>query len=305
MGSPDVTATAGPGSPAAQRTPGTAWRVRADRLFEIAALSVLVVALAALAALIADILLDGASRLSFDFITRFSSRRASQAGIWHALTGTVAVIGVTAALAVPIGMGAAIYLEEYGGRRRLARLIELNITNLAAVPSIIYGLLGLGIFVRQFGLGRSVLAGGATLALLVLPVVILSTREALRAVPSSLREGSYALGATRWQTIWYQVLPMAAPGILTGVILAMSRAVGETAPLLTIGAVTFITFAPDSLLSPFTVLPIQIFNWVSRPQADFHTNAAAGIIVLLVLLLSMNAVAIWLRDKYQKKTRPA
>jgi len=192
-----VTASPGGTATASPRAPGSAWRVRADRLFEIAALSVLVVALAALAALIADILLDGASRLSLDFITRFSSRRASQAGIWHALTGTMAVIGVTAALAVPIGIGAAIYLEEYGGRRRLARLIELNITNLAAVPSIIYGLLGLGIFVRQLGLGRSVLAGGATLALLVLPVVILSTREALRAVPSSLREGSYALGATR------------------------------------------------------------------------------------------------------------
>ena len=202
---------------------------------------------------------------------------------------------------MPIGVAAAIYLEEYGTRSRMARLIEINITNLAAVPSIIYGLLGLGLFVRMLGLGRSVLAGGATLALLVLPVVILSTREALRAVPKSLREGSYALGATKWQTIWYQVLPVAMPGILTGLILALSRAIGETAPLITIGAVTFVTFAPESIWSPFTVLPIQVFNWVSRPQVEFQANAAAGIIVLLVLLLTMNATAIWLRDRYQKK----
>ena len=279
-------------------------RDRIDRLFAAAALAVLISALVALAALVVDVWIDGAGRLSLDFIRNFSSRRAEQAGIWHALTGSLAVIGVTIVLAVPTGIGAAIYLEEYGGRRRLARLIELNITNLAAVPSVIYGLLGLGIFVRQLGLGRSVLAGGATLALLALPVVILSTREALRAVPPSLREGSYALGATRWQTIWHQVLPVAAPGILTGIILAMSRAIGETAPLITIGAVTFITFAPDSLHSPFTVLPIQIFNWVSRPQAAFHANAAAAILVLLGLLLTMNAVAIWLRDKYQQRTRP-
>jgi phosphate transport system permease protein len=201
----------------------------------------------------------------------------------------------------PVGVAAAIYLEEYGGRSLFARLIEINITNLAAVPSIIYGLLGLGLFVRMMGLGRSVLAGGATLALLALPVVILSTREALRAVPRSIREGSYALGATKWQTVWHQVLPMALPGILTGLILALSRAIGETAPLITIGAVTFVTFAPNSLSSPFTVLPIQIFNWVSRPQTAFHANAAAGIIVLLALLLTMNAAAVWLRDRFQKK----
>jgi phosphate transport system permease protein len=215
--------------------------------------------------------------------------------------GSIYVIIVTAALAVPIGVAAAIYLEEYGSRSVFAKIVEINITNLAAVPSIIYGLLGLGLFVRMMGLGRSVVAGGATLALLVLPVVILSTREALRAVPGAIREGSYALGATKWQTIWYQVLPMAMPGILTGLILALSRAIGETAPLITIGAVTFVTFAPDSIWSPFTVLPIQVFNWVSRPQVAFHANAAAGIIVLLVLLLTMNAAAIWLRDRYQKK----
>ena len=277
------------------------WRRRLDVLFQVVALLVLVVALICLGALLWDVISDGGSRLSWQFITSFSSRRASQAGIWHALTGSLFVIIVTAALAVPVGVAAAIYLEEYGGRSLVARIIELNITNLAAVPSIIYGLLGLGLFVRMMGMGRSVLAGASTLALLVLPVVILSTRESLRAVPRSLREGSYALGATKWQTIWHQVLPVAAPGIMTGLILALSRAIGETAPLITIGAVTFATFAPDSIWSPFTVLPIQIFNWVSRPQTDFHANAAAGILVLVALLLSMNAAAIWLRDRYQKR----
>ena len=272
-----------------------------DLLFRVIALAVLCLALVALAALIWDVLYDGAGRLSWEFIRGYPSRRAANAGIWHALTGSVFVILVTAALAVPVGVAAAIYLEEYGTRSVMARLIEINITNLAAVPSIIYGLLGLGLFVRTLGLGRSVMAGGATLALLVLPVVILSTREALRAVPKSLREGSYALGATKWQTIWFQVLPVAMPGILTGLILALSRAIGETAPLITIGAVTFVTFAPDSVWSTFTVLPIQIFNWVSRPQVEFQANAAAAIIVLLVLLLTMNAGAIWLRDRFQKK----
>jgi phosphate transport system permease protein len=272
-----------------------------DVVFQGAALLVLVLALAALAALIADVWRDGASRLSWDFMTGFPSRRPEDAGIWHALAGSIWVIGFTALLSVPIGVAAAIYLEEYGGRSWVAKLIEINITNLAAVPSIIYGLLGLGLFVRALGMGRSVLAGASTLALLVLPVIILSTREALRAVPKSLREGSYALGATKWQTIWYQVLPVALPGILTGMILALSRAIGETAPLISIGALTFVAFAPDGIWSPFTVLPIQIFNWVSRPQVEFQANAAAGILVLLVLLLSMNAVAVWLRDRYQKK----
>jgi phosphate transport system permease protein len=276
-------------------------RRSADVGFQVLALLVLIIALASLATLIWDIVSDGAGTLSWSFITGFASRRASQAGIWHALTGSIFVILVTALIAVPIGVAAAIYLEEYGGRSAAARIIELNITNLAAVPSIIYGLLGLGLFVRMMGMGRSVLAGASTLALLVLPVVILSTREALRAVPGSLREGSYALGATKWQTIWYQVLPVAAPGIMTGLILALSRAIGETAPLIIAGAVTFATFAPDSIWSAFTVLPIQIFNWVSRPQVDFHANAAAGIIVLVLLLLSMNAAAIWLRDHFQKK----
>jgi phosphate transport system permease protein len=272
-----------------------------DLGFQALALLILLLALGSLAALIADVWADGASRLSWSFLTGFPSRRAADAGIYHALTGSVFVILVTGALAVPIGVASAIYLEEYGRRNFLARIIEINITNLAAVPSIIYGLLGLGLFVRAMGMGRSVIAGASTLALLVLPVIILATREALRAVPSSIREGSYALGATKWQTIWFQVLPVALPGILTGMILALSRAIGETAPLISIGALTFVAFAPDSIWSPFTVLPIQIFNWVSRPQVEFRANAAAGILVLLSLLLTMNAAAIWLRDRYQKK----
>ncbi len=274
-----------------------------DLLFQIASMVTLVVALAALATLVYDIVSDGAGRLSLTFLTTFPSRKAEEAGVYHALMGTIWVIGLTAALALPIGVAAAIYLEEYGTRSRIARFIELNIANLAAVPSIIYGLLGLGLFVRLMGMGQSVMAGASTLALLALPVVILSTREALRTVPSSIREGSYALGATKWQTIWHQVLPMALPGVLTGLILALSRAIGETAPLITIGALTYIPFAPDSVWSKFTVLPIQVFNWVSRPQAEFHTNAAAAILVLLALLLSMNAVAIIVRDRYQRQER--
>jgi phosphate transport system permease protein len=272
-----------------------------DLLFQIVALATLVVALAALAALLYDVLADGAGRLNVSFLTSIASRRAEDAGIYHALAGSVWVMGLTAAMAVPIGVASAIYLEEYGTRSRVARFIEINIANLAAVPSIIYGLLGLGVFVRLMGMGRSVLAGACTLALLALPVVILATREALRTVPGSIREGSYALGATKWQTIWHQVLPMALPGILTGLILALSRAVGETAPLITIGALTYVPFAPDSIWSPFTVLPIQIFNWVSRPQAAFKANAAAGILVLLGLLLTMNALAIVLRDRLQRR----
>jgi phosphate transport system permease protein len=272
-----------------------------DQLLQASGLFVMVLALGALAALLTDVIADGAGRLSWQFLTSYPSRRASAAGLLPALVGSICIIILTALMAVPIGIGAAIYLEEYGQRNRMSRLIEINIANLAGVPSIIYGLLGLGLFVRAMGLGRSLLAGAATLALLVLPVVILSTREALRTVPNSLREGSYALGATKWQTIWHQVLPMAMPGILTGLILALSRAIGETAPLITIGALTYVPFLPDSIWSPFTVLPIQTFNWVSRPQAAFLQNAAAAILVLLVLLLTMNAVAIWLRDRYQKQ----
>jgi phosphate transport system permease protein len=279
---------------------GTSRRVAGDRLLQGMSILVLTLSLIALVSLLYDIWSDGWRRLDWQFLTSMPSRRASAAGIYPALLGSLYVLLVTAALSLPLGIGAAIYLEEYGGGGRLARLIEVNIANLAGVPSIIYGLLGLGVFVRVFGWGPSVLSGGATLGLLALPVVILSTREALRTVPMSAREGSYALGATRWQTIWYQVLPSALPGILTGLILAMSRAIGETAPLITIGALAYIDFTPSGLLSPFTVLPIQIYNWVSKPQAAFAENAAAGIIVLLVLLLTMNAVAIVLRDRFQK-----
>ena len=276
------------------------WRSRlADLVLHGLGLGATLIGLLVLAILLADILLDGLGRLSWDFLTGLPSRRAESAGIFPALAGTVWVIAVTTVLAVPIGIGAAVYLEEYGDRGWWARLIEINIANLAGVPSVIYGLLALGLFVRTLGFGRSVLAGAATLALLVLPVVILASREALRAVPPSLREGSYALGATRWQTVWHQVLPVALPGMLTGTILALSRAIGETAPLLAIGALTYVPFAPDGIRSPFTVLPIQVFNWMSRPQEAFLENAAAGIMVLLVLLLGMNGFAAWLRDRCQ------
>jgi phosphate transport system permease protein len=274
-----------------------------DLAFQSIALLVLVLALGSLTLLVTDVVSDGGARLNWQFLTSIPSRRASEAGIYNALVGSVFIIALTGALALPIGVAAAIYLEEYGGRSRIAHLIEINISNLAAVPSIIYGLLGLGLFVRAMGMERSVMAGAATLALLVLPVVILSTREALRTVPKSIREGSYALGATKWQTIWNQVLPMALPGVLTGLILSLSRAIGETAPLITIGALTYVPFAPDSIWSAFTVLPIQIFNWVSRPQADFRANAAAGIIILLVMLVVMNATAIFLRDRFQRQVR--
>ena len=264
-----------------------------------AGLGATLLGLGVLAALLFDIFSDGFGRISWGFVTSFPSRRAENAGIYAALMGTLWVLTLTAMLAVPVGIGAAIYLEEYGGRGRWSRIVEINIANLAGVPSVIYGLLGLGLFVRTLALGRSVIAGAATLALLALPVVILSSREALRAVSPALREASYALGATKWQTIWHQVLPVALPGILTGMILALSRTIGETAPLITIGALTYVPFAPDGIWSPFTVLPIQVFNWVSRPQEAFLANAAAGIIVLLALLLVMNGFAAWLRDRYQ------
>jgi phosphate transport system permease protein len=273
-----------------------------DRLLATFGLLVMILALLALSALVYNVVHDGFRRLSWDFITSYPSRRAEQAGILPALVGSLYVIAITALVALPLGVGAAVHLEEYGGRGRMSRLIEINIANLAGVPSIIYGLLGLGLFVRMFGMGQSVMAAGCTLALLSLPVIIISTREALRAVPKSLREGSYALGATKWQTIWYQVLPAALPGLLTGLILALSRAIGETAPLVTMGALLYVPFLPSGVWSPFTVLPIQIFNWVSRPQAAFAENAAAGIIVLLTLLLVMNAMAIVLRDRFQRRS---
>jgi phosphate transport system permease protein len=291
---PDAqTATLVPGSSLARRHAG-------DRLLALFGLLATLLGLIALGALLFDVLRDGVGRLSWQFLTSYPSRRPAEAGILAALAGTFYVILLTAAIAIPLGVAAAVHLEEYGVRGRLSRLIEVNIANLAGVPSIIYGLLGLGLFVRLMDLGRSVLAGACTLALLALPVVILSTREALRAVPPSLREGSYALGATKWQTIWHQVLPAAFPSILTGLILSLSRAIGETAPLITLGALTYVPFTPDSVWSPFTVLPIQIFNWVSRPQAAFAENAAAGIVVLLAVLLVMNSAAIVLRDRLQK-----
>jgi phosphate transport system permease protein len=291
---------AAPATPLPRRNP---FRYFGDQLLASFGLLVMLLALAALAALLYDVAHDGLGRLSWEFLTSPTSRRAERAGILTALVGSVYVISITALIAVPLGVGAAIYLEEYESRGRLSQLIEINIANLAGVPSIIYGLLGLGLFVRFLGLGQSVLAGGATLALLALPVIIISTREALRAVPKSLREASYALGATKWQTIWHQVLPAALPGIMTGLILALSRAIGETAPLVTMGALLYVPFLPDSVWSPFTVLPIQIFNWVSRPQAAFAQNAAAGIVVLLGLLLAMNAVAIVLRDRFQRRSQ--
>jgi phosphate transport system permease protein len=275
-------------------------RLVGDIVLQSVAIVVVVLALISLGLLLYDVFSDGWGRLNWQFLTSITSRRPSEAGIYAALIGTLWLIGLTTIMALPVGVAAAIYLEEYGKGDWLSRIIEINIANLAGVPSIIYGLLGLGLFVRAMGFGRSVLAGAATMALLVLPVVILSTREAIRTVPKSMREGSYALGATKWQTIWHQVLPSAMPGIFTGLILALSRAIGETAPLITIGALTYVPFAPDSIWSPFTVLPIQIFNWLSRPQVAFAENAAAGIIVLLVLLLAMNSVAIILRDRLQR-----
>ncbi len=258
-----------------------------------------------LAILLTDVWADGNRFLRWDFLANFPSRFPERAGFQSALWGSLWMIATTAALAFPIGVGAAVYLEEYATRGRVSRMIRVNIANLAGVPSIVFGLLGLQIFVRGTvgvgpgvggGFGRSILAGGATMALLILPIVIVAAQEAIKAVPPSLREASYGVGATRWQTVWHHVLPQAFPGILTGTILALSRAIGETAPLIMIGALTFVAFRPEDLLDPFTVMPIQIFNWTSRPQAGFHDLAATGIIVLLVVLLSMNALAVFLRQ---------
>ncbi len=253
-----------------------------------------------LAVLLIDILRQGAARVSMDFLNSYPSRFPERAGIKSALFGTMWTVGFTGLISFPLGVGAAIYLEEYAPRNWLTRVIETNIANLAGVPSIVYGVLGLAVFVRAMGLGRSVLAGAATLALLVLPVVIISSQEAIRAVPPSIRQAGLGIGATQWQTLQHLVLPIAFPGILTGMILALSRAIGETAPLIMIGALTFIAFTPSSPMDEFTVLPIQIFNWAARPQAGFHEIAAAGIIVLLIALLTMNALAIVLRNRLQK-----
>ncbi|OFX16618.1 MAG: phosphate ABC transporter, permease protein PstA [Armatimonadetes bacterium RBG_16_58_9] len=273
----------------------------ADRTFQVIALAAVTLAFLLLAALLVDTVLDGWPRLRWKFLTSFPSRFPEEAGILSALIGSLYLMALTGIFAFPLGVGAAIYLEEYGRRNRITRFIELNIANLAGVPSIIYGLLGLQLFVRMMRLDRSLLAGALTMALLILPIIIIASREALRAVPTCIRDASLALGATRWQTIRRQVLPLALPGILTGSILAFSRAIGETAPLITMGALTYVAFLPDGLRSPFTALPIQAFNWTSRPQEEFHANAAAAIIVLLAMLLAMNALAVWLRNRFQKR----
>jgi phosphate transport system permease protein len=298
-------------------------RYSADRLFQIAAWGATAIAIAVLGWLLYDVLSQGLGRLSWQFLTSFPSRRPENAGIVGALAGTFWVMIIVAVVAFPVGVGAGLYLEEFATDSWFTRLIEINISNLAGVPSIIYGLLGLAAFVRLLEPitgGRTVLAGALTLALLVLPIIIVATREALRAVPEGMRLAGLAMGGSRWQVVWDHVLPAALSGILTGVILALSRAIGETAPLITIGALTFVPFTPgctenfpyfnpadllrcpvNVVQSPFTVMPIQIFNWVSRPQKAFHENAAAAIIVLMVMLVLMNSVAIILRNRFRQK----
>ncbi|MGA6828962.1 phosphate ABC transporter permease PstA [Nitrospira sp. NS4] len=287
---------------------------RADLLFAVAGLLAMLVALVVLLALLGRLALDGAGRLSWQFLTSFPSRFPDQAGILSAWIGTILVMFLTALTAVPLGLGAAIYLEEYAPRNWMTDLIEINIANLAGVPSIVYGLMALGLFVYEFHLGQSFLTAGLTLAMLILPMVIIATREAIRAVPPQIREAAYALGATKWQTVKDHVVPYSMGGILTGLILALSRAVGETAPLLTVGALSFIAFLPhppwqsempflsfEWIFDPFTVMPIQMFNWVSRPQEAFHVNAAAAGMVLLLMTLAMNALAIVIRARFRKR----
>jgi phosphate transport system permease protein len=287
-----------------------------DHLFAWLGLLCTMVAVIMLLAAFLDLLVDGWVRLRPEFFTSFPSRRATEAGILSSWVGSALVMLVTMFSAVPLGVGAAIYLEEYAKKNLLTDLIEINVTNLAGVPSIIYGLLALGLFVYALGFGQSILSAGLTLALLILPIVIVATREALRAVPSSIREAAYALGATRWQMISGHLVPYSRGGILTGVIIGMSRAIGETAPIITIGALTFIAFLPplpfsgdppaglfDWLMAPFTVLPIQMFNWVSRPDSAFLSNAAAAGVVLIAMTLLMNGFAIYLRYQIRKKIK--
>jgi phosphate transport system permease protein len=291
-------------------------RKRQDFLFNILGIVCTLVGVATLVILLIDLAMSGLSRIDWQFMTSFPSRLAARAGILSAWVGTLLVMVVTALTAVPLGVAAGVYLEEYGRKNWLTSLIEINISNLAGVPSIIYGLMALGLFVYQFHFGHSILSAGLTLACLILPIVIVATREALRAIPGGIREASYALGATKWQTVWHHLLPYSVGGIATGVIIAMSRAIGETAPLVTIGALTFIAFLPPPpvqaeapflsfgwLMSPFTVLPIQMFNWISRPTHDFHVNAAATGLVLIALTLSMNAVAIVIRYRTRKRIK--
>jgi len=289
---------------------------RWDLIFALVGLLALMIGVLTFVALFAGMAIDGAHRLSWDFFVNFPSRRPEQAGILSAWVGSTLVMVVTAATAVPLGVAGAIYLEEYAPKNWMTDIIEINVTNLAGVPSIVYGLLALGLFVYQFGFGQSILSAGLTLALLILPVVIVATREAIRSIPAVIREGAYALGATKWQTTADHILPYSIPGILTGVIIGMARAIGETAPIITIGALTFIAFLPpapftgdpaaglfDWLFAPFTVMPIQMFNWTSRPEAAFHQNAAAAGLVLVVMTLSMNALAIYVRYRLRKNIK--
>jgi phosphate transport system permease protein len=289
---------------------------RQDLRFAVVGFVVLLFAMVTLLALLIDFMIDGIPRLSVDFLFSYPSRRPEQAGILSAWVGTCLVMLTTAALAVPIGVAAGIYLEEYAPKNRITDIIEINVTNLAGVPSIIYGLLALGVFVHTLRLGQTILVAGMTLALLILPIIIVATREALRSIPLEIREAAYALGADQWQVVSRYLLPAARPGILTGIIVGMSRAIGETAPIITIGALTFIAFLPpppvqetfpyvnfDWLNSPFTVLPIQMFNWISRPQAGFHVAAAATGVVLLAVTLLMNALATYIRYRIRKGLR--
>jgi phosphate transport system permease protein len=289
---------------------------RWDAAFALFGLLCLMIGVLTFVSLFTEMAVNGAARLDWDFFTQYPSRRASQAGILSAWVGSTLVMLVTAVVAVPLGVASAVYLEEYAPKNWMTDIIEINITNLAGVPSIVYGLLALGLFVYQFGLGQSILSAGLTLALLILPVVIVATREAMRAIPRHIREGAYALGATQWQTVRDHLLPYSSPGILTGVIIGMARAIGETAPIITIGALTFIAFLPPSplkaeppfvsfewLTSPFTVMPIQMFNWTSRPEAAFLVNAAAAGFVLVLMTLAMNGLAIYLRYRLRKRIK--
>ena len=275
-------------------------RRRNDRVFRVLCWLTAWISVVLLGILLTDIVYRGHSWVDWQFLQSFSSRFAEKAGIKAALAGSLWLVGLTACFSIPVGIAAAIYLEEYAPKNRVSRFIEVNIANLAGVPSIVYGMLGLTIFVRWLSLDRSLLAGSLTLSLLILPVIIIAAREAIRAVPPSLRNGSYALGATRWQTVRHHVLPVALPGIVTGVILALSRAIGETAPLVVVGALTYVAFTPEGPMDDFTALPIQIFNWAARPQAEFHELAAGGILVLLAVLLLMNGTAAFIRFRSQR-----
>jgi phosphate transport system permease protein len=272
-----------------------------DQLFKFWGIACTLIGLLMLVIFIGGILVDGLSRIDWAFITDLPSRKPEKSGIWTPLMGSVWILVLTAIISFPISVAAGVYLEEYAKKNRLSALLEINISNLAGVPSIIYGLLGLEVFVRIMNLGASVLAGALTLSLLILPIIIVATREAIKAVPNSIRDASYALGASKWQTIWNQVLPASSGGILTGVILALSRAVGEAAPLIVVGALAYVPFAPQGPLDQFSVLPIQIFNWISRPQQGFIDNAAAAIIILLLITFIMNGIAVYFRNKWQKK----